>query len=137
MALPTTTQPQTITAGPPVVYNHSGDNDHKKPIVEVTHQTKIEQGRNACDDTDDRERNTEILPPPSKPKLVITSQRLTCTKLKSRLGEGQSPQGKRQVAGENSLQLLLVPHPCQLRLIPGVNSPQLSHLVFLRHRVCA
>jgi hypothetical protein len=136
MALPTTTQPQTITAGPPVVYNPSGDGD-KKPIVEVTHQTKMEHGCDTRDDTDDRERDTEILSLSRKPKLVITHIDSPATSLNHVWARVRVHGGKRQVTGENSLQLLLVPHPCQLRLIPGMDSPQLSHLAFLRHRVWA
>ena len=96
--LPTTIQPQTITAGPPVVYSASG-NDDMNAHSRSTHQTKMEHGCDTRDNADDRERDTKILSHSGQPKLVITStSTLTCTKLKSRLGESQNPRVKRWVA---------------------------------------
>lgn len=62
MTLPTTIQPQIITAGPPVVFEPSKKRTPAHPLpVRGAHQTEEKQRGDTGDDADDRERDSKVL----------------------------------------------------------------------------
>lgn len=69
---PTTIQLQTMTAGPPVVYNHSG-NDDKKRIVEVLTKPKLNMDEIPVMTLMIENETPKFYRVRVSPKLVITS----------------------------------------------------------------
>lgn len=60
MFSPTTIQPHTMTAGPPVVCSPSEKRITSNPLRDA-HQTEEKQGGDTSDDADDGERDTKVL----------------------------------------------------------------------------
>jgi len=86
-----TTQPHTITAGPPVVCKKS-ERSTTSHTQRRAHQTEEKQGANTSDDADDGERYTKVLYGALRQKTVqvrFFDHDLTCSNVRSRLEVGE------------------------------------------------
>ena len=129
---PTTIQPHTITAGPPVFCQscNLGLSLRVSTIIK-THQSIKEHRGNASDHANDREGHTEILQSQAQTSVVnlvcvitqkqLQDQVLACSNVKSRLSPHHSPLvsqgGAIQIMTYVSPEFLLVSHPRQLLLV--------------------